>query len=218
MIKRPTWIMVVVLALIAGLAYYMKAVPNNFIQQALTAGKTPTAVIENVIPPSEGPVNSITISSVDGHSVTLKHESSGWTLSIDAQAVVPADQSGAEQAASQALALRLITASIPLTTSDLTGFGLDSPEYTFQATLENRRTVTFKIGKETITQDGYYIQKEDKTVATVEKFAMDALLNMLKQPPLMFPPTASPTAAELPTGTITPTPAATPTNTPTPGT
>ncbi len=75
--------------------------------------------------------------------------------------------------------------------------------------LENGKTLTFKIGKATISGDGYYLQKEDGTIAIVDKYTTDALLNLLKQPPSMFTATPLP-ASELPTGTITPAPVVAP--------
>ncbi len=213
MIKRPTWVMVVVLGLIASLAYYMKTVPDNFISTAFAA-PTPTAApsFGMLIASADGPVNGINITNADGHSVSLKRETSGWTLTVDAQNPVPADQTTAEQSASQVLAQRLTADKIKSATSDLSSFGLDKPAYTYQLILANGKTVTFKIGKATITGDGYYLQKEDGTIAAVEKYTTDNLLNLLTQPPYMFPLTETPTppAAALPTGTITPTLTATP--------
>jgi hypothetical protein len=220
MIKRPTWILVVVLALIAGLAYYMQTVPDNFIQKVLSAGKTPTVGTSRppLISLADAPLKGISITDANGHSVALKHETSGWTLSIDTQSSVPADQSFAEQAASQAQTLQLTAAEIKPPTSDLSGFGLDKPAYIYKLVLASGKTVTFKIGKATITGDGYYLQREDGTIVAVEKYTMETLLNLLKEPPYMFPLTPTPTsAAELPTGTITPIPAAILINTATPG-
>lgn len=221
MIKRPTWIMVVVLALVAGLAYYMQTVPDNFIQKALTAGNTPTVAIstDTLISTTDGLLTGLSIASVDEHSVALKHETAGWTFSIDDQSPAPADESAAEQAASQAMTLRQTIATIPLSTSGLAGFGLDKPAYTYRVILASGKIVTFKIGAATITGDGYYIQKEDGTIAAVDKYTMDTLINLLKQPPYRITPTPSLTpVTELPTGTVTPTPAATLMNTATPGT
>lgn len=212
MIKRPTWIMVIVLALLAGLAYYLTT-PDNLAKKALDAGKTPTATIASIesIPLTDAPINGLEISASDGHSVTLKHESTGWTLSVDMQAFIPADQGAATQAAAQAQTLKLTGLEIKSNPADLSGFGLDKPVYNYKVTLESGKIFNFKIGKVTIIGDGYYLQKEDGTIAVVDKSSMDALLTLLKQPPSMFTatPSAAPTTEEVPTGTITPIPAAT---------
>ncbi|MGC1376534.1 MAG: DUF4340 domain-containing protein [Anaerolineales bacterium] len=208
MVKRSTWVMVVLLALVAGLAYYMQTVPNNIIQKAMTARNTPTEPpLGTLIAAADGPLNGINIVSADGHSVTIKREPSGWTFAIDTQSLTEADQAAAEQAASQAQGLRLISGEITPSTSDLSAFGLDKPAYTYRLVLSNDKTVTFKIGKATVTDNGYYLQKEDGTIVAVDKYMMDTLLDLLKQPPYKVSPTPSPTpATALPTGTITPTP------------
>ena len=220
MIKRPTWILLIVLAALAALAYYLQTVPDNFLKKAMDAGKTPTAEIsiKPLIPSAtDGLVTALEIAGADGHSIALKKESAGWTLSIDSQPPVSADQSAAEQAASQLQGLQVNTEIAP-TTSDLSGFGLDKSAYNWKVTLQNGKTLTFKIGKANITGDGYYLQRADKTIAIVDKYTTDALLNLLTQPPAMFTATPLPPTA-LPTGTITPTPAVTitPTSTATSG-
>ena len=220
MIKRSTWMMVILLVLVAGVAYYMQAVPDNFIQKALMAKNTPTpASPGTLISPVDGPLNGISLTSSDGHSVTLKRESTGWTFSLDAQSFIPADQNLAEQAASQALGLRLTSGEIKPATSDLSGFGLDKPAYIYGVTLANGKSVVFKLGKATVLGDGYFLQKEDGTIVAVDKSMMDTLLDLFKHPPyeVLLTSTPTPLVIELPTGTMTPPPAVTLTNTPAPG-
>lgn len=220
MIRRPTWIMVVGLALLAGLVYYMQSVPDNFIKKALDAAKTPTQGVTNetLIPAADGLVSSIEITTADGHGLTLKKDANGWMFSQDSGTPILADQSAAEQASSQAQGMHLTTAQINPTGVDISGFGLSKPNYIYKVTTNSGKILTFKIGNATIINDGYYLQKEDGTIAVVEKFSMDALLNLFKQPPLVL--TATPTLSpvtETPTVTTTSTPAATTSSTPTPG-
>lgn len=220
MIKRPTWILVIVLALLAGLVYYMQSVPDNFIKKALDSAKSPTPsmVQDSLLPIADGLITSIEMTSSDGHGLLLKKEANGWMFSLDSQTPILADQTAAEQASSQAQGMRLTTSAITPTSTDLSGFGLDKPNYIYKVTTNSGKILTFKIGHATVLNDGYYLQKEDGTIAVVEKFSMDTLLNLFTQPPLVL--TATPTAApvtETPTVTITPTQALTPTGTPTPG-
>lgn len=220
MIKRPTWIMVIVLALLAALAYYMQTVPDNFIKKAMEAGKTPTFafVDKSLISVNDGLISIIAITAADGRSIILKREPAVWTIARDGQAATTADQSAAEQASSQAQALQLVTPEIKPTTSDLSGFGLDKPAYIYKITLDSGKIVNFKIGKETITANGYYLQKEDGTIAVVDKYGVDALLTLFTQPPSDLTATPSPIpVTEIPTGTMTLAPAVTATGTATPG-
>ena len=220
MIKRQTWIMVILLAALAGLAYYMQAVPDNFMKKAFDSGKTltPNILALSLVPPGEGLVSGIEIADAEGNSVILKHEPTVWTVSVNGKDPIAADQTAVEQAASQAQGLHLLDAAIKPTTTDLSGFGLDKPVYRYKVTTESGKIFTFKIGKPTIINDGYYLQKEDGTIAVVEKLTMDALLNLLKQPPFLTTATPSPApVTETPTATITAPPAPTTTSTATPG-
>jgi hypothetical protein len=220
MIKRPTWIMVIVLAALAGLAYYMQTVPDNLIKKALDAGKTPTPETSTVtlISSTDGLVNGIEITAADGHNIAVKHPASGWTLSLDGEAPIPADQGIVEQASSQALGLQLKPLEIKQDTTDFSGFGLNKPDFVCKVSVESGKIFTFKIGHATITGDGYYLQKEDGTIAVVDKYTVDALLTLIKQPPTMFTATPSPApVTETPTRTLTPIPATMATGTATPG-
>ncbi len=201
MVKRSTWVMVVLLAILAGLAYYMQQ-PDNLIKKALASRETPTTEPPGqLLSPADGPVNGVSIQSTDGKSVTLERKNSGWTLIVGTENPAPADQSAAEEAASQAQSLRL-AGKVTSTTPDLSAFGLDKPIYIFKLILANGTSMTFKIGNATVAGDGYYVQKEDGTVVIVEKYGLDPLLNLLQQPPYMFTPTPSPAPV---TGTPTPT-------------
>lgn len=213
--------MVIVLALLAALAYYMQTVPDNFIKKALDAGKTATPGLSSsaLIPPGEGLISGLEITDADGNSVTLKHEPAVWTVALNGKiSDKEADQTAVEQAVSQAQGLPIIDASITPTSTDLSGFGLDKPSYYYKVTMESGKIFTFKIGKLTSISDGYYVQREDGTIAVVEKFTMDALLKLVKQPPFLTTPTPSPApVTETPTATITAPPAPTTTSTATPG-
>jgi hypothetical protein len=206
MIKRSTWVMVVALAVLAGLAYYLQQ-PDNLIKKALTPAGTPTAEpLAQLVSPADGPINGISVQSADGKSAAIDRKSSGWTLTIGNESPIPADQTAAEQVVSQAQELRPVV-KIEAGTPDLAAFGLDTPAYLCKLTLADGRSVTFKIGDVTPTEDGYYLQKEDGEIVVVGKFGMDAVINLLTQPPYMFTPTPSPLPA-----TGTPTPTATLTN------
>jgi hypothetical protein len=200
MVKRSTWVMVVLLAILAGLAYYSQQ-PDNLIKKTLeSAGGTPTAEpLGLLLPPTAGPLKGVSIQDADGKSVALERKNTGWTMRIGAGSESPADQGAAEQAASQALGVRLVVKIE--STSNLSAFGLDKPAYTCKLVLADGKPVTFKIGNATVTGDGYYLQKEDGSVFVVDKYGLDALLNLLVQPPYMFTPT--PPVIETPTPTAT---------------
>lgn len=211
MIKRSTVVMVVLLALLAGLAYYLQQ-PNNPIKNALAAvGTTPTAVpLGSLLPPNAGPLGEVQVQSADGQSVTLLDKGTGWLVAVGTGQPTPADQSEAEQAVTQALSLSLAN-RVQLSGSDLSPYGLDKPAYTLMCVLSNGSAVSFKIGKQTVTGSSYYVMEADGSIVTVDKTGIDTLIGLIKQPP--FPATAtSPPVTE--TATSAPTSAVPATETP----
>ena len=212
MIKRSTVVMVVILALLAGLAYYLQQ-PNNPITKTLASvGTTPTTIpLGSLLPPNAGPLSELSIQSADGQSVALIDKGKGWTVAVGTAQPVPADQSAAEQAVTQALSLTL-TNRVPTPGPDLSVYGLDKPAYVLMCIISDGSTVTYKIGTTTVTGD-YYVMEADGSIVTVSKSSLDTLIGLLKQPPL--PATAtSPPGPEIATNTPAPSSAVAATETP----
>jgi len=211
MVKRSTWIMIALLAVLAGLAYYLQQ-PDNLIKKALpSATGTPTAEpLGTLLSSTDAPVNSISLQSADGQSAAIERTSKGWTLTIGSESV-PADQAAAEQIASQAQTVRLVDTIKTVTPDNLSAFGLDKPAYIYKFNVAGGKSITFKIGNLTLSGSGYYLQKEDGSVVVIDN-GIDLVLSLLKQLPYKFTPTPSavpvtetPTPSESATETLTPT-------------
>jgi len=215
MIKRSTWVTVLVLAILAGIAYYMQQ-PDNLIKKSLASGNTPTAPAPGTLISSitDGAVNTISIQKTGGESLTLQRGTSGWTMTLGSGNPIPADQNAVDQTASNVGYLSL-TGRITSPTANPATFGLDKPAYIFTLGLSTGKTVTTKIGNQTVAGDGYYAQKDDGSIVILEKSGFDPILNLLAQPPYMFTLTPTQSAA---TGTPTPTAALNNTSTPVAGT
>ena len=208
MIKRNTVIMVVVLALLAVLTYYLQQ-PNNLIQKAFATTGTPTSVpLGGLLPLNAGPLSKLSIQSADGQSVTIALQNAGWILTIGTGAPVVADQTLASTAASQAISISLV-GRITNVGTDLSVYGLSKPAYTLTCKISDGTTFSAKIGNATVTGSGYYILKPDGSVVIAEKSGIDSLINLISQPPLVATSTPSPLPA-----TDTPGAAATATQTP----
>jgi hypothetical protein len=211
MVKRSTWIMIALLAVLAGLAYYLQQ-PDNLIKKAFpSATGTPTAEpLGTLLSPTDAPLNSISVQGADGHSAVIERTNTGWLLLIDGESV-PADQAAAEQIASQAPTVRLVETIKTATPDTLSAFGLDKPAYIYKLNVAGGKFVTFKIGNTTLSGSGYYLQKEDGSVVVIDN-GIDLVLGLLRQPPYKFTPTPSsvpvtetPTPSEDTAGTLTPT-------------
>jgi hypothetical protein len=187
--KRSTWIMLILLALAGGLYWYLQQ-PGNLVSKALNAGATPTSEVLHTLISPDYAVNGLAIQEASGQSVSLAKEDGIWMVTAGEKG--PADQSAAEAAITEAQALQ-VEAKVASTT-DLAAFGLDQPAYLLTLAIENGTPITIKIGSPTVTDNGYYVQKEDGSVAVVNKYGLEALIGLISQPP--FPPTPTPVSAE----------------------
>lgn len=206
MIRRNTWILLILLAALVGFALYLR---NRNAQQAASA--TPTSAAETggakpspLFSPNEGQVTDVKIQDTTGKAVEIKRNAAGeWVLQAPIEA--KADQAAAEAAATQVSSLQVIS-SVPL------GFdvvGLDKPAYTMTIAFSAGKTYTLAVGAKTPIQDGYYTSLDKGPVRIVDKAGIDALVSLLSQPPYAATPVpttelSSPTVpAEAGTATAT---------------
>ena len=201
MIRRSTWITLLVFLVLAAAGYGAIAYRNRRAQTHPTPSPTPNDVITF----TENDIVGVEISGA-GRKVVLqrKDTQSPW------QVVQPAPQ-GNERPDQE----RINTAVFNITTlsalnavpsgTDLNALGLLKPTYILKLRLANGKTWQAEIGKETPIGSGYYVRTNGRLLV-VEKYAVDSMSSLLNNPPLATP-----------TPTSTPTPAATPPSTPNAG-
>lgn len=198
MIRRNTWVLLVILLALVGFSFYLK---DYKAKQAAAA--TPTAVAATTSRPlfaaDLGQPTGITVKDSAGKIVEVARNSGGkWVLKAPTDA--EAEQGAAEAAATQATSLQVLS-SVAL------GFdvvGLDKPTFTMAFVFSGGKSHTLAVGAETPLQDGYYTSLDKGPVRIVDKQGIDALTQLLSQPPYAVSPT--------PPVTLTPTlPAVTPT-------
>jgi hypothetical protein len=190
MIRRSTWISLILLVISAGLFWYMRQ-PENLIQKAMNGSATPTTPSPGfLIDASQGAISELTISNSDGKTVSLKRSSSGWTVTVDGEESA-ADQAAAEAAASQTLALSVVTGleNPPA----LNVIGLERPGYRLGVKFASGAENSFEIGNPTVTGDGYYVRTEDGTIKIVSNYSLNSLIGILDTPPLLATPTPAAT-------------------------
>jgi len=199
MIKRNTWILLVLFAALVGFALFQKYKPPK---EEPAEDVTPTATIapvEFLFPAEEGVVTSILIESKEGEVIGVERGDEGWVVTKPVEA--NADQGPVEAAASQATALTIINRL----DIDPAAAGLESPAYTITIGFANGNVFTAEIGDETPIGSGYYARKDGGKILVISKDGIDALLNLLWYSPALA--TETPLPSETPTQT--PTPAAT---------
>jgi hypothetical protein len=194
MIKRSTWILLVILALVVGAYFLIKNQPAK--------GKTltPTATGSSfLITQAQGVLQSLSISDNKGNKFQMQRDlSKSWVITAPSSGV--ADQGLASAAETQVGALSILTQL--QTPPDLSVVGLAGPAYTMQLGFVNGSSHKIDVGIISPTGSGYYVRFDGGKIYVIEKSGIDAILNLLTSPP--FPATATPVPT--PETTITPTP------------
>jgi len=200
MIRRSTWITLIVFLVVAAAGYGVIAYKN----QRTKTHPTPSPTPNDVITFTENDIVGVEIDG-QGQKVVLqrKDPKSPW------QVVQPAPQ-GNERPDQQ----RISTAVFNITTLsalnsvpegiDLNALGLLKPTYILKLRLANGKSWQAEIGKETPIGSGYYARANGQLLV-VEKYAVDSIASLLNKPPLATPtPTPTPTATPPPTPTPNP--------------
>jgi hypothetical protein len=203
MIRRPTWIALFLLAVLAAFAVFLSRKEET--PQA--AQETPTPAEKALFANEKGRVTGLSILSAEGQTVEISRGVDGsWVLTQPEQ--VPADQGQAEAAAVQVGVIQ----SLGSVDAPLDAVGLDKPAYTIKVTIAGGVTHTLEIGDKTPTEAGYYARLDAGDVLILSEAGIASLLTLLSSPPYKETPTPSlvpPTAiSALPAGSGTP--AATP--------
>jgi hypothetical protein len=206
-IKRNTWIMLAVLAVVLAVAYVSQNQP-----QKASGAPTPTpGDVSFFTDVSEKSITTLRIEDASGKAVVLGRDAAGLWLVTQPKGG-PTDVAQAETAVSQLLALQSISPLDP--TSDPGIFGLGKPAYTLTLTLEGSQKYVLLIGDVTPLGNGYYVRLNQNAPDIVNKGSIDALLGLWSHPPFVATPTLASSAAPTP-GTPAPGPASTQSSVPT---
>jgi len=186
MVRRSTWILLVVFAILVGFAWFFQRYQANKANNAATA--TPTASPANLYDLSNTQVDRISITDDMGDKIELFRDSvsSNWAI-----ADVPVDQADSAQIDAMSKQLFSLQAQDTLTqTPPLDSIGLVTPAYTITMTTTEGTQIITHVGTQTAIGSGYYVRVDSDSVVIVDKVVMDGILNLIKQPPLL--PTATP--------------------------
>lgn len=199
MIRRNTWILLVLLVALVGFAFYLG---NRKTQQAALA--TPTAAGAGgaaasapLFSASAGAPTDVSIKDSAGKAVEIaRNASAAWVLKAPTDA--PADQAAAEAAATQVTSLRVLS-TVQL---GLDVVGLDKPSYVMSFKFTDSSSHTLNVGVVTPLQDGYYTSLDNGPVRIVDKPGLDALVQLLAQPPYAATPVPPATLTPAATATV----------------
>jgi len=188
--KRSNWILLILLALTIGVYFLLQErSEKNAVEE------TPVAPSDLLIETNGDVLKSIRIYDHDYHIVELVRDQSGaWAVSLPNAAA--ADQSLAGAAEIQVNALGIVTQIG--TVANFGDFGLDAPAYTIKLSYYSGAQHKIEVGDLTPTSSGYYVQLDDGDVYVVSQYSLDAVLELVNNPPYLPTPT--------PTLDVTPTP------------
>lgn len=159
-----------------------------------TAETTPTQGITYVFDGSDGLVSSIEVKPREGETVKLTRDVKNvWVFELPK--TEPADQGLVESAASQALALQVVS-SLPADAKPST-FGFDAPAYVITLKFSGGKTRVLEVGDATPTNSGYYVRVDQGNIMIADLNGISALTMLVEFPPYL--PTVAPEAITTPT-------------------
>jgi hypothetical protein len=173
MIRKQTWFLLAIFAVLLGLAFYLRENPV-----VGSAGATPTPT-SPVILLTGWPTNDIVWieyqGEPDGMLELSRGENGGWLLGPgEAQAA----QAGVvEQISTQIANIRVVTFLDP--GYHLAALGLTEPARTIRIGDAQGRTTELRIGRLTPTGSGYYVQVDGQAPAVISKYGADAIFDLL---------------------------------------
>jgi hypothetical protein len=194
MVKRSTWMLLGILALVTGAYLLLKYHPLNKTEPTPTV--TPN---EFLITSSEGVLQSLRIFDNNGHVMQIQRDlSKTWVVTIPNAET--ADQGLAGAAETQVGALRIIT--VLESPPDLGTIGLNSPAYTIELGFANGKNRKIEVGEMTPNGSGYYIRYDSEKIYVISPSGIDSIVKLLSAPPYPATETPSPTTESTSTPTL----------------
>lgn len=177
MIRRSTWIMLLVFALaVAGMLLWQRA----GIEPAATATLT---VQPNVFPFAADAINKIHLENAS-LVVDYERQTDGSWLMLGEPAVT-ADGSVISQRLGNLAGARVLNTLSAPPADSITG--LDQPLVAMSVTLDDGKTFRLEAGAATPTGSGYYTRVDGSQVVVINKATVDGILGLLQSPPLVTP-------------------------------
>jgi hypothetical protein len=176
MIRRTTWIVLVVfiLVLVAALVWQRT-------QDQRAAEATPTPAAAYLIDTVGRQVKSVQFSSGQGQKLEIDKGLDGsWVVTEPAG--TEADQARIDQLVNDLGTLQ-ISAKLD-TTPGLPSLGLNPAKYRISVDFEDGTPTVVYVGDKTPTQNGYYAYRQGDQVVVVEGFGIDTLIDYLISPPV----------------------------------
>lgn len=183
MIKRNTWIMIGVFAVLLTLTLVFQSGGGD----ADPAADLPTQVVRPLVFNVEmTDITGLRIENLDGQAVEVKKLGDVWALVQPAAEAELVDQSRIEGLLAQLAAMPFLTES-RINAPD-SALQLEFAPYVLTLTMVSGDSVSLKIGKAAPTGTGYYVAFDDRVPRIASKNPLDQAIRLLEMPPLLPTP------------------------------
>ncbi len=179
MIRKPTWILLIIFCFAIGIAIFMENNPG------LTSGiKTPTATVfpnllVDIIPEK---VVSIEFSPTNGEKINLsRNTDNAWSITSHNKL---ADSGKVEQLLTNLAELKIF--SVIDSSLSKESVGLSKNPALIKITFREGNNYTIKIGNITTTDSGYYIQVDQGNLVVISKYGVNSVLDLLSIESLVY--------------------------------
>jgi hypothetical protein len=142
---------------------------------------TPTPEAEFVFDLANNEITALHVENDIGNNVEMKLDEDGKWIFNDPQLGV-VDTIAFDSILSQLKTLRVLAKISPSPPDE--DIGLDHPTYIIRLDLTDGNNSTIYTGKITPTESGYYVGTDKNEVVVVNKFGIDAIGNLLLNPPI----------------------------------
>ncbi len=184
MIKRSTWVMLAVLAVLLAILLLLP----KFKGIEAEATPSPTPSLEAPFSFSVSEVAELHVIGSDGTSVKVKRdESSNWKLIEPDEEV--SESNNIEGVVSGVINMNLLSKIDPPPPADVSG--ISTPSFTVTIINKSGDEEKFLIGNLTPTSSGYYIQTADGQVYVADKYDIESVIDLVMNPPIKETPTPS---------------------------
>jgi hypothetical protein len=191
MIRRPTWILLAVFALLVGFAWYWQSRGTTISNDDPTPTPQPKLFTVDVTE-----VRTFEVSDASGGKYLFEQPTPGeWRLAGEDTPLSSGDAVASQL--SQLLNLRVLSTLMPAPDPSATGLG--QPLYEVRLATLNGQAYELIVGAKTPTQSGYYVRSQG-TVMVVGASAIDGLAGMI----FAIQPTPTPELATTPNAMATP--------------
>ena len=173
MVRKQTWILIVVFAALLAVAFYLQ---KNPLPDAADATPSPTAQAHLLEGWQPSDIIQIELRSGQSGSVqVLRDEESGWMLGPESGAPI---EGGKVEAIRSEIAEMLVQAALPAG-YDLEAVGLADPAHTLILTKASGEQSEIRVGGATPTASGYYVQVDQQAPVVVSKYSIDSVLDQM---------------------------------------